>query len=62
MKSGHLFWVKHREGSEVIDLHGLFDDYWSSNRHEFTVLSQPLSLTIRTYLIEKDRGYCPWKA
>jgi hypothetical protein len=43
MKSGHLFWAKDREASEVIDLDGLFNDYWSSNNHEFTVLSQSLS-------------------
>jgi hypothetical protein len=43
MKSGHSFWAKYREGSEVIDLHGLFNDYWSSNNHEFTVLGQSLS-------------------
>ena len=40
MKSGHSFWAKHREGSETIDLHGLFNDYWSSDDREFTVLSQ----------------------
>ena len=45
MKSGHSPWAKHREASEVIELHGLFRDYWSSNNHEFTVLSQSLSPT-----------------
>ena len=43
MKSGHSFWARHREASEVIELHGLFKNYWSSNDHEFTVLSQSLS-------------------
>ena len=45
MKSGHSVWAKYREASEVIDLHGLFNDYWSSVDHEFTVPSQSLSPT-----------------
>jgi hypothetical protein len=40
MRSGHLFWAKDRLASEVIDLQVLFNDYLSSNKHEFTVLSQ----------------------
>ncbi len=40
MKSGHSVWAKYREASEFIDLNGLFSDYWSSNNHEFTVMSQ----------------------
>jgi len=43
MKSGHSIWAKYREASEVIDLYGLFNDYWSSHNHEFTVLGQSLS-------------------
>jgi len=42
MKSGYLFWAMYREASEVIDLDGLFSEYWSSNNREFTVLSQSL--------------------
>jgi len=42
MKRDHSFWVTYREASEVVDLGGL-NDYWSSNNHEFTVLSQSLS-------------------
>jgi hypothetical protein len=45
MKRGHSFWATYRETSEVIYLQGLFDDYWGSNSHEFTVLSQSLSPT-----------------
>ena len=46
MKSGgHSVWTKYREAGEVIDLDGLFRDYWSSNNREFTVLSQSLSST-----------------
>jgi len=40
MRSGHLFWAKRRLASEVIDLEALFNDYLSSSKHEFTVLSQ----------------------
>ena len=40
MKSGQSIWTKYREAGEVIDLDGLFSEYWSSNKHEFTVLSQ----------------------
>ena len=40
VKIGHSVWAKHRETGEVIDLDGLFSDYWSSDNHEFTVLSQ----------------------
>ena len=42
MKLGHSVWAKYRDAKEVIDLDGLFSDYWSSNNHEFTVLSQSL--------------------
>ena len=45
MKSGHSVWAKYREASDVIDLDGLFKDYWSSNNREFTVLSQSFSPT-----------------
>ena len=33
MKSGHSVWAKYQEVNEVIDLHGLFSDYWSSNNN-----------------------------
>ena len=42
MKSSHFIWAKYREMSEVIDLHGLFSEYWSSKNREFTVLSQSI--------------------
>ena len=45
MKSGHSIWAKYQEAGEVIDLQGLFSDYWSSKNHEFTVLSQSFSPT-----------------
>jgi len=47
MKIGHSVWTKYREANEVIDLDGLFINYWSSNNHEFIVLSQSLSPTSR---------------
>ena len=40
MKSGHSVWTKYRAAGEVIDLDGLFSDYWSSDSREFTVSSQ----------------------
>ena len=43
MKSGHSFWAKYRETSHTSDLHGLFNDYWGSGDHQFTVLGQSLS-------------------
>ncbi len=43
MKSGHSVWAKYREAGDVIDLDGLFSDYWSSKNREFTMLSQSLS-------------------
>ena len=46
MKSGRSIWTKYREAGEVIDLDGLFSDYWSSSNRELTVLSQSLSPTI----------------
>ena len=40
MRSGHLFWAKHRQGSEVVDLQALFNEYWGSTKRDFTVPSQ----------------------
>ena len=45
MRSGHSLWAKHREANVVIDLHGLFGDYWSSSHREFTVLRQSITTT-----------------
>jgi hypothetical protein len=44
-KSGYLWWARDRQGSEMINLEPLFDDYWSSDKHEFTLPSQSLSPT-----------------
>ena len=63
MKIGHSVLAKYRDSKEVINIDGLFSDYWSSNNREFTVLSQSLSpISPRISLIEKDRGYCHWEA
>ena len=40
MKSGHFFWAKYRQRDEVIDIEGIFDQYWSSDKHEFIVSSE----------------------
>ena len=45
MREGHLFWAKNRQTSEVIDIQGLFNDYWDSNEREFLVSSQSRSLS-----------------
>ena len=45
VKSGHSFWAKYQDASEVIELDGVFSDYWGSKNPEFTVLSQSLSPT-----------------
>ena len=34
MKRGHLFWAKNRQTNQVIDLQGLFNEYWNSDKHE----------------------------
>ena len=39
-KTGHLLWAKGRQMNELIDLQGLFKDYWSSDKRQFTVQSQ----------------------
>ena len=61
MKSGHSVWAKYREARKAINLDGLFNDYWSSNNDEFTVLGQSLSLPSPIRSDEEDRGYCDWK-
>ena len=46
MRSGHLFWAKDRQATEPIDLEGIFDEYWGSDKHEFKVPSKSQSPTI----------------
>ena len=44
MRSGHLLWAKSRLASELIDVQAIYNDYWSSNKHKFTVPSESSSL------------------
>ena len=49
LRAGHLFWAKHQQTSATIDLGTIFNEYWSSTKHEFIVPSQlcaPASLLI----------------
>ena len=36
----HLFWEKSRQANEVIDLQGIYNEYWDSTKHDFAVFSQ----------------------
>ena len=45
MRTGHAYWAKTRQQSDVIDIQGLLKEYWDSNQHEFTVPSQSQSPT-----------------
>ena len=36
------FLARHWEARQVIDLDGLFSDYWSSSNNEFTLLGQSI--------------------
>ena len=40
MKSNHRPWAKKEQTSKVIDLQALFNDYWASEAHEFTLQGQ----------------------
>ena len=40
MRSGHLIWAKSRLASELMDVQAIFNDYWSSTKHEFTIPSE----------------------
>ena len=40
MRSGHSFWARIRQNSDVIDIQGLLKNYWDSTEHEFTIPSQ----------------------
>ncbi len=39
-KTGHLVLAKNRQVDELIDLQGLFNDYWNLDKRQFTVQSQ----------------------
>jgi len=40
MRTGHSFWAKNRQDSDLIDIQALLNSYWDSTEHEFTVQSQ----------------------
>ena len=44
-RSGHFFWAKNREMSEVIGLKVLLNKFWNSTENEFTVPSPLRSQT-----------------
>ena len=39
-KTGHLLMAKTRQMNELIDLQGLFKDYWNSDGRQYTVQGQ----------------------
>ena len=39
-KTSHLPFTKSPQTNELIDLQGLFEDYWSSDKRQLTVQSQ----------------------
>jgi hypothetical protein len=53
VKSAYLSLGKKEQGTADIDCQALFDDYWSTTAHEFTVRSQLESPTVRSSLTEK---------
>jgi len=49
MKSGHLPWARKDQNVKEIGLQGLFNEYWTSKKHELMLLgrsSSPTSLLI----------------
>ena len=38
--TGHLFFAKSRQTNELIDLQELFNEYWSSDKRQFTIPRQ----------------------
>ena len=39
MRNRHFIWAKSRLESELIDIQAILNDYWTSNKHGFTVPS-----------------------
>jgi hypothetical protein len=59
VKSAYLSLGKKEQGTTEIDCQALFDDYWSTTAHEFTVRSQLESPTVRSSLTEKAQRALP---
>ena len=61
MRSGHSFWAKNRQNSDIVDIQGLLSNYLDSNEHEFTVPSQSRPQLLCPFLMGRYRGRCHWK-
>ena len=57
MKSGHVPWAKKDQNVKEIGLQTLFNDYWTSKKHELTLLGQSSSPTIPLVPDRKRRGH-----
>ena len=45
IKSGHLHWAKKSQNMKETDIQKPFNEYWTSNEHELTVLGRSSSQT-----------------
>ena len=54
MKSGHLSWAKREQVSKEILLQDLFDDYWTSKAHEFSVRGQSVPLPTSPLIAHRE--------
>ena len=57
MKSGHLPWARKDQSLKEIGLQTLFEEYWTSKKHELTILGQSSSPTIPLVPDRKHRGH-----
>ena len=57
MKSGHLPWAKKDQNVKEIGLQTLFNEYWTSKKHELTLLGPSSSPTIPLVPDRKRRGH-----
>ena len=56
MRSGHLLWAKSRLASVLIDVQAIYNEYWSSAKHEFTVSSEsssPISSLVSDHEVQR---------
>ena len=57
IKSGHLPWARKDQSLKEIGLQTLFEEYWTSKKHELTILGQSSSTTIPLVPDGKHRGH-----
>ena len=57
MKSGHLPWATKDQNVKEIGLQTLFNEYWTSKKHEITLLGRSSSPTISLVPDRRRRGY-----